>query len=938
MPNEELSVLISADIAQFEANMAKVESDLGRIGPAASAASREFGSSLGSIGDYAKSVGGALTTYITLPLGLLAGASISAAGDIQALEKGFAATYKGSEDLSVALGKVRELAKLPGLGLKEALQGATNLQAAGFSADLATRALGAFGNALATVGKGKADLDGVGLALGQIASKGKISAEEINQLAERVPQIRTAMQAAFGTADTEALQKAKISATDFVEGVTAELAKLPKVTGGLNNVGENIGDSFQKGFAKIGLAANSLFGLEELGQRLGDTIDSLTDSFTSLDPSTQKLILGLGAAAFATGPLLLGLGGLVSFVPKVVEGLELIEAATALSLGPLALIGVTIGAAAALAIANWDSIVSYFKGPNGAVFSDLASAVGDGISAIVGAFRSLANGPIGTLIGQFARLELAVASKGIQAGFAVISSALSIFAGDIRIVTDLLSGNLDKALTDAEQAARNASQPFKDLFGLSKNNTASFSEFFEGVLPAAQAAGEGVDYFSDEITKAGAQVGLLQALKNELKELQDQRDRESSTTAINADTARIKSLQQQIAVLEGTEKASKKAQDALAKLRQELAQLGALDNILGNTPSQVEVLERRSDALAKGLRTLVDAGVNPSSKAFQGYATELVNVGQALDKLKSQGGALDLKPVNIKSLIPQTLGDTLPQDVARLLGDYANKPIELPLHLEIKPIANGLTDFKKNLDGELLNIGAGFREAAANAALFGGSFDEAGAKAAVLGQSIQSLIASGTNPYSQELQNLAAQQRALVAESLNTQLNIQTLKDGFAGLAEAVGQSLGNIAFGGGSAADALKSAFASLVGVLADYASKKGKLLIADGIADLLIPGSQAIGALKIAAGTGLIVAAGVARAGAGAITSGGGGGGGGGGGLASSPPSAGSNRQPTAPAPITNTTIEHRVVMVAQGSSLVGVLDIEKNKRVRINGSGGH
>src|SRR5690606_26404524 len=117
----------------------------------------------------------------------------------------------------------------------EAIQGSVNLQAAGFSADLARRSLMAFGNALATVGKGKADLDGVGLALSQIASKGKISAEEINQLSERVPQIRVAMKAAFGTSDTEQLQKMGIDATQFVEGVVAQLEKLPAVTGGINN-------------------------------------------------------------------------------------------------------------------------------------------------------------------------------------------------------------------------------------------------------------------------------------------------------------------------------------------------------------------------------------------------------------------------------------------------------------------------------------------------------------------------------------------------------------------------------------------------------------------------------------------------------------------------------------------------------------------------------
>lgn len=253
---DELNVIISADVSRLEAGILKGLSALADIGKAA----------------------------------------ISAAGDMQALEKGFAATYKGSEDLGTALAKVKELAKLPGLGLKEALQGATNLQAAGFSADLATRALGAFGNALATVGKGKADLNGVGLALSQIASKGKISAEEINQLAERVPQIRGAIQAAFGTSDTQALQKLNIDATRFVEGITAQLEKLPKVTGGINNALENLQDAGTTALAKLGTSFNNAFNIEGGINLVSDAVNALGDAFVRLEPTFRNV-----ARYFSTG-------------------------------------------------------------------------------------------------------------------------------------------------------------------------------------------------------------------------------------------------------------------------------------------------------------------------------------------------------------------------------------------------------------------------------------------------------------------------------------------------------------------------------------------------------------------------------------------------------------------------------------------------------------
>jgi tape measure domain-containing protein len=154
------------------------------------------------------SLGGKLTLGITAPLAALGIAAVKTATDFDSLKRGLTAVTKEAGPVEAQLARLKEVAKLPGLGFREAVQGSINLQAAGFSAKEAERALKGFGNALATVGKGKTELDGVILALTQIQSKGKVSAEEINQLAERVPQIRQIMLQAFGTADTEVIQRA----------------------------------------------------------------------------------------------------------------------------------------------------------------------------------------------------------------------------------------------------------------------------------------------------------------------------------------------------------------------------------------------------------------------------------------------------------------------------------------------------------------------------------------------------------------------------------------------------------------------------------------------------------------------------------------------------------------------------------------------------------
>ena len=173
--------------------------------------------------------------------------------------RGLAAYSENTNQLRAQVARLEEMAKAPGLGFDQLIQGVTRLEAAGFSAKQAEGALKQFGNALALVGGQKSDLEGVALALTQIKSKGVISAEEINQIAERVPQVRQAMKAAFGTASSEEIQKLGITASQFVDGITKSLAKLPRATGGLQNALDNIDDSFKKAGRTVGAGFFALF-------------------------------------------------------------------------------------------------------------------------------------------------------------------------------------------------------------------------------------------------------------------------------------------------------------------------------------------------------------------------------------------------------------------------------------------------------------------------------------------------------------------------------------------------------------------------------------------------------------------------------------------------------------------------------------------------------
>ncbi len=156
------------------------------------------------------------------------------------------------EGVNERLTILREIARSPGLGFSQVVEADVKLRSVGMSAAESGRAIEQVGNALALVGKGKADLDGVLLALTQIVSKGKISAEEINQIAERVPQIRAILKGAFGTADSQALQSLNIPVEEFIRRTIDGFAKLPRAIGGLRNSWENLGDTVSQTAATLG--------------------------------------------------------------------------------------------------------------------------------------------------------------------------------------------------------------------------------------------------------------------------------------------------------------------------------------------------------------------------------------------------------------------------------------------------------------------------------------------------------------------------------------------------------------------------------------------------------------------------------------------------------------------------------------------------------------
>jgi tape measure domain-containing protein len=199
-------------------------------------ANLKFGSSGGAGGGIGAIAGG----------NLLSGAISAATGGLaDKLKQGWSAGIEYNKMLEKAnisfttlLGSTAKaqdhLAKLQAFGeatpfeFPDLIKASQRMQAMGFDAQNIIPTLKNVGDAVSAVGGGKEELDGVVMALGQMQTKGKVSAEEMNQLAERGIPAWDLLAKAIGKTKEETIklsEQGRLSGPRAVQGITAMMGE-----------------------------------------------------------------------------------------------------------------------------------------------------------------------------------------------------------------------------------------------------------------------------------------------------------------------------------------------------------------------------------------------------------------------------------------------------------------------------------------------------------------------------------------------------------------------------------------------------------------------------------------------------------------------------------------------------------------------------------------
>ena len=179
-------------------------------------------------------------TVVNMVVGVVVKQGIQAGLEYNAMletaQMSWATLLQSEEKAAVQMQKLKQMADFTPFEFGELDGAAKKLSMAGFEGDNLFNALTKVGDAVSAIGGGSDELNGVATAIFQIATKGKLSAEEMNQLAERGIPSWDILAKSMGKSTAEIMkmgEEGKLMADDVI----------PRLVEGM---GERFGGSMEK--------------------------------------------------------------------------------------------------------------------------------------------------------------------------------------------------------------------------------------------------------------------------------------------------------------------------------------------------------------------------------------------------------------------------------------------------------------------------------------------------------------------------------------------------------------------------------------------------------------------------------------------------------------------------------------------------------------------
>lgn len=244
----------------------------------------------------------------------------NAASQVQQLQISFGTMLNSAEKGKKLFADLQQFAKVTPFNATEIQKSTQLLLAFWYDANKIIPTMKAIGEAVSAAGGGGEQLLNISRAIGQIQTKGKLSAEEVNQLAENGIGAWKLLSEAMGKSQAELMKMAadgKLLANDVLPALTAQMEKtfwgnMEKQAKTLNGRLSNIQDTFTQTLASIGTTVNPVFNtILDILAKIVNAIWFATKEFPVLTGVIITLIGAvwlLGGAMVILGPIIAWLG------------------------------------------------------------------------------------------------------------------------------------------------------------------------------------------------------------------------------------------------------------------------------------------------------------------------------------------------------------------------------------------------------------------------------------------------------------------------------------------------------------------------------------------------------------------------------------------------------------------------------------------------------
>ena len=425
----DINIKFSADMRQFSSEMQNAMRQIQKHGQAL------------------QNVGRAMSTYITAPLALLGGLAIKSAADIEKLKVSLSTALGGTQaQTEKAFKAIEAFASKTPFALEEVAMAFIKLKNMGL--DPSMDALKSYGNTASAMGKSLNDM------IEAVADAAVGEFERLKEFGIKASSQGDNVAFTFKGVTTTVRKNAEeietylqnIGNVDFAGGIEKQSETL---TGMLSTLKDNVGLVMAE-FGNVMLP---------VVKRLTTVMTKVATVMRSISPEAKKVIVVIAAIAAALGPLIFGVGVMLSLVPAIVSGFTAISASAATVAIPIISVIAAIAAIGAAFIYvrdNADAFAVVFKN----MWISLKNDVLKNIVAILKGINVLARGRFSGLIKELEGLKQPLDKTKVE--FSTFGEAVKSTIKEVLGYKDQVEEAIEPTETIAEKT-KAAGKGFREL-------------------------------------------------------------------------------------------------------------------------------------------------------------------------------------------------------------------------------------------------------------------------------------------------------------------------------------------------------------------------------------------------------------------------------------------------------------------------------------------